>query len=377
MFESFTIPDPRQLVALRHNVRRFIDDEIAAGGFLRGVNSWMTWNRPFSERCAAAGFVGMTLPEAYGGHGRSFLERHVVAEELLAAGAPLASHWIADRQSGPQILRHGTESVRRRLLPEIAAGRCSFAIGMSEPDVGSDLASVKTRGEPVDGGFRLYGTKLWTSNADKAEWLIALCRTAPATQNRHAGLTQVLVDLKRGGVTVRPVCTIAGEKDFCEVHFDGYFVPHEEVLGEAGQGWALVMQELVSERSGPDRFLSTYSLLATAIEQDVVGDEGARDVGRAVVMLGALQSMSLAVAAAVTSGDVAETEAVMVKEAGTTFEQDLPEIIRRASSLRPERSETGLEGMLGLSILYSPSFSLRGGTREILRSIVARKVGMR
>lgn len=376
MFEQVQSSDPRQLRSLREEVRAFLAEERAQRSFKAAPNSWMIHDRAFSRRCAAAGFVGMIMPTAFGGRGRSIVERHVVFEELLAAGAPVAAHWIADRQSAPQILRHGSEALKQHVLPRIAAGDCTFAIGMSEPDVGSDLASVKTRAEAADGGWRLHGTKLWTSNAQRADYLIALCRTGAPEPTRHSNLTQFVVDLRGPGVCVRPIQNINGDEDFCEVHFDGYFVPASEVLGKPGEGWSLVMKELVAERSGPDRFLSTYPVLARALDGSrPVPDRAAGEIGRLLVNLGALQAMSLSVATAAQSGHSPEIEAIIVKDAGTTFEQELPAVVRKALGIRPGRSTSDdVQDLLGTALLYAPSFSLRGGTREILRGIIARAV---
>src|SRR6056297_645862 len=135
------------LQALRNEVRSFVEREAGAGRIRIGEHAWTTWDREFSIRCASAGYIAMTWPRAYGGHERTPRERHVVCEELLAAGAPLGAHWIADRQSGPQILQHGQEALKAEILPRIAAGECTLCIGMSEPDSGSDLSSIRSSAE--------------------------------------------------------------------------------------------------------------------------------------------------------------------------------------------------------------------------------------
>lgn len=375
MFEHVHTYDPSQFRQLRGEVGAFISSELEHGRFRPSPNSWMIHDRAFSESCAKAGYVGMALPKAYGGHERSIVERHVVVEELLAAGAPVAAHWIADRQSGPQILRYGSERLKRKILPLITAGRCTFAIGMSEADVGSDLASVKTRAKRCDGGWTLHGTKLWTSNAQRADYLIALCRSGPPEPRRHSNLTQFVVDLRRPGVSIRPIENIAGDEDFCEVHFEGYWADDSEVLGEPGEGWALVMRELISERSGPDRYLSTYPVLAEVLGNQAVPAKAATEIGKLVVKLAALQAMSFSVASAANAGEAPGLDAVVVKEIGTSFEQELPEVIRKALGVKARRSALdSAQNSLGIALLYSPSFSLRGGTREIIRGIIARAV---
>src|SRR5881392_4063357 len=148
---------PPETRALREEVRDFLRAELGDRAPVRRAHSWGGFDREFSRKVGARGWIGMTWPKTYGGHERSFLERYVVMEEMLAAGAPVSAHWIADRQSGPLLLRFGTEEQRQTLLPRIARGECFFCIGMSEPGSGSDLASVRTRGHKVDGGWRVSG----------------------------------------------------------------------------------------------------------------------------------------------------------------------------------------------------------------------------
>ncbi len=180
----------------------------------------------------------------------------------------MAAHWIADRQIVPSLLKYGTEAQKRHFLPRIVRGECFFGIGMSEPDSGSDLASVRTKAERTDGGWALSGTKVWTSGAHLAHAFIALARTAPVDpSNRHAGLSQFLVDLHGPGIEVRPIISMNGAHHFNEVIFDNAFVPDDMVFGEIGDGWKQVTSELSFERSGPERFLSTFGLLAACADR--------------------------------------------------------------------------------------------------------------
>ncbi|HLG87012.1 MAG TPA: acyl-CoA dehydrogenase family protein [Alphaproteobacteria bacterium] len=178
--------------------------------------------------------------------------RFVVTAEMLAAGAPCFAHWIADRQSGPQILAHGSERAKHSILPRICRGECFFGIGMSEPESGSDLAAVRTRAERRDGGWAINGSKIWTSNAHHAHYLIALVRTGEAGEDRHGGLTQFIVDMSSPGIRVRPIHNLAGGHEFNEVFFEDVFVPDDMMVGAEGEGWAMVTRELAFERSGPD-----------------------------------------------------------------------------------------------------------------------------
>jgi hypothetical protein len=340
----------------------------------------MAYDAAFTRRCGEAGYIGMTFPREYGGHGRTALERYVVCEEMLAAGAPLAMHWIADRQSGPQILHYGSEAARRQVIPEIVAGRCCIGIGMSEPNAGSDLASVRTRGVRTDGGWRVTGAKLWTSNAHRAKYITLLARTEPAGENRHAGLTQFLLDMDQPGVRANPITDLTGGRDFNEVALEDAFVPDAHVLGNPGDGWKLVTGELAFERSGPERFLSTLPVMAELSAR--LGPEAPAQAkvsyGRLVAHLATLRRMSLALAGMLERGESPQVEAALVKDLGTAFEREIPEIARLMADCAPEKGSADVfSELLGETILAAPSFTLRGGTREILRGIVARDLGLR
>ena len=396
------VPDPTELPEhlgeLRAEVRAFLADERAAGHWTPGADVWLSgWDEAFSRRLGARGWLGMTIPTEYGGHGRTALDRYVVTEELLAAGAPVAAHWVADRQIGPSLIRHGTEEQKRKFLPGIARGEVYFGIGMSEPDSGSDLASVRTRAERVEGGWEMTGTKVWTSGAHHAHAFFALVRTAPRDDaDRHAGLSQFLVELDRPGITIRPIPLLTGAHHFNEVVFDHVFIPDEMVFGELGSGWAQVTGELAFERSGPERFLSTFPLLAALVGElgrastgDGSGrspwggartvDAGTRrDVGRLVSRLWTLRRMSLAVAGALESGEAPELAAALVKDLGTRYENEIVDAARLLCDIAPDPgAESGFARLLADAVQHAPGFTLRGGTNEVLRGIVARGMGLR
>lgn len=377
-FDPVTLPP--ECEELRQEVRAFLAEELAAGRFTPHRNSWGSRDEAFSRRCGEKGYIGMTWPKQYGGHERSALERYVVIEEMLAAGAPVGAHWVADRQSGPNILKNGSERAKREILPEIAAGRCYFAIGMSEPDSGSDLAAARTKATRTEGGWLINGTKVWTSGAHLATYLIVLARTAPPSEDRHAGLTQFIVKLGGDDVKIRPIYNHYGGHDFNETVFENTFVPDDMVIGEVGQGWQMVTGELAFERSGPDRFLSTYQLLRQLIAQ--VGDQPdereAIALGRLVAHLATLRRMSVSVAGMLNRGQSPALEASVVKDIGTNFEQEIPEIARLLVPSEPSLNQgQHYAESLARAIVTSPSFTIRGGTREILRGIIARGLGLR
>jgi alkylation response protein AidB-like acyl-CoA dehydrogenase len=372
---------PPEAESLRADVRDFLQKEFSGAAPARRARSWGGFDREFSRRVGARGWIGMTWPKKYGGHERSFLERYVVMEEMLAAGAPVSAHWVADRQSGPLLLRFGTEAQREKILPAIVRGELAFAIGMSEPDSGSDLASIRTRATRTDGGYLVNGTKVWTSNAHLSDYAISLFRTQVVPDKKHEGLTQFLVDLRNTkGITIRPIIDLAGKHHFNEVNFTDAFVPDDARVGNEGEGWKQVTTELGFERSGPERYLSSMALIRELVREVSAhpDDRGAETIGRMVASLATLRQMSTSVAGMLQAGETVNLEAAAVKDVGTTFEQSIPELAHALLDLEPTLGTgSDLQQVLGYITQTAPSFSLRGGTREILRGIIARGLGLR
>jgi alkylation response protein AidB-like acyl-CoA dehydrogenase len=371
---------PASTEEMRTRIRQHLADELAAGHFVPRCDTWLSGHDPgFSQRLGAAGFVGLTWPKEYGGHERSALERFVVVEELLAHGAPIAAHWISDRQSGPGIIKHGTDALKEMILPGMAAGETYFSIGMSEPDSGSDLASIRATATRTDGGWKLNGTKVWTSQAHNNQYFIVLVRTTPASEtggNRHAGMSQFVMDLRAPGVQIRPIRLLSGHHHFNEVVMEDVFVPEEWLLGVEGNGWNQVIGELAFERSGPERFLSTYPVLAALV--DAVGPDpspaAAAQIGMLVGRLAALRRLCISVATQLDAGRSPVTEAALVKDLGTRIESEIAEVAR---SLVPPGVDPTFDQLVEDAVLAAPGFTLRGGTNEILRGIVARELGVR
>ncbi len=371
---------PPEAEAMRGKVRAFLARELAAGGFEPG--DLMRHSPEFSRKCGAEGFIGMTWPKEYGGGELSFLERHVVTEELLAAGAPVWAHWVADRQSGPVLIRYGQDEIRRNILPRIVSGECHFCIGMSEPDSGSDLFSVRSKAEKAEGGWRINGRKLWTSNAHRSHYMIALLRTSPATkENRRHGLSQFLVPMDAHGITIRPVHNLTGAHEFNEITFDDVFVPDSHLIGDVDEGSTQVTSELSHERAGPERFLETIFVLYTLIRAAGTnpGERAAEGIGRLVAQLHTLRQMSASVAGMIQSGRLRDVEPALVKDLGTNWEQVLPD---RARDLLPPASadpavRAEYEAALRHATMIAPKLTIQGGTREILRGIIARGLGLR
>lgn len=377
---AFDAPQPpaSSLEALRAEVRDFLAQEEFNWPARQRAESWSGFDAEFSRKLGERGWIGMTWPTEYGGHGRSAFERYVVLEELLSAGAPVAAHWFADRQTGPLLLKFGTEEQKRSLLPRMARGECFTCIGMSEPNSGSDLAATETRAQRCEDGYRINGTKLWTTYAHESDYIVIFCRTSGSKGDGKTGTSQLLVDLRTPGITVSPVIDLAGRHHFNEVHFEDVLAPHDALVGTEGEGWSQVTSELAYERSGPERFLSSYRLLVELLR--IVGPQpGERQaiaIGRMTAQLVTLRRLSKSVAAMLESGADPQLQASIVKDLGATFEQELPDIVRQLVEVDVSGADDFRQVYEQL-VMNAPSFSLRGGTREILRGIIARGLGLR
>ncbi len=341
----------------------------------------MGFDAGFSRRLAARGWVGLTLPPACGGAGLDAFRRFVLVEELLSAGAPVAAHWIADRQSGPLILRYGSEHQKQTYLPRICRGEAFFCIGMSEPNSGSDLASVRSRAVRTESGWRLNGQKIWTTNAHHCQYVIALVRTSGVPEDKQKGLSQFIVDLSLPGVTIRPIHDLTGDAHFCEVVFDNVELDQDALIGEEGSGWEQVNAELAFERSGPERIYSSIVLLdlwAGQLRRHGATREQSAALGRFATHIATLRSMSVAVTAKLARHESPVVEAAVVKDLGTEIEQAIPACIEAAMSADPDApADAELYRTVAYLSQISPTFSLRGGTREILRGMIARSLGLR
>ena len=374
---------PPECDTLRAEVRAFLAKEIAAGTFdPHQAAHGDSYNRAFSRRVGAKGWIGMTWPKRYGGHERTQLERYVVTEEFRVANAPSHLHFVADRQSGPILLKYAPEHVKNDVLPRICRGELCFSIGMSEPGSGSDLFAAKTKATKADGGWRINGSKIWTTSAQVADYMLALFRTSPPTkENRRHGLTQFLVDMKTPGIEVNPINQMTGKAGFNEVVFDDVFVPDDYVMGEIDGAWKQATSELAYERSGPERFLETFYVLLELIR--VLGPKpdlrSAEGLGRLVAQLHTLRRMSVSVAGMLQAGKEPVVEGSIVKDLGTIWEQKLPGRVRElAAFLEPEiLNRATLEDQLAFATMIAPKLTIQGGTTEILRGIIARGLGLR
>jgi len=226
-----------------------------ASAYARFARDWpggaaprdLDFRRAWEDTLCANGWSGLGWPKAYGGQDLPLSRQAVFHEEHARCGAPLGVNLIGHGILAPTLLHFGTESQKRRFLPGILANREVWCQGYSEPAAGSDLASVRTRADAVEGGYRLNGHKIWTSFADRAQWCFVLARIDPQAP-KHRGLSFLLVDMRSAGVRVEPIRQITGEAEFCEVFFEDVFVPQDLLLGEANQGWKVAMAAASFER---------------------------------------------------------------------------------------------------------------------------------
>lgn len=383
IFPIHPFDPPGDVPALRRAVRALIAEHEGGWSVESRADSWFSNDPAFSRALGRAGFLGLTWPREWGGQDRSLLERYVVLEELLVAGAPVGLHWIADRQTGPLLLRYGTHAQKAKYLPGMARGEIYACIGLSEPDSGSDLASVRTAARHTPEGWRINGQKVWTSGAHHAHAALTLVRTEPGSE-RQAGLSQLMIDLDTPGVAIRPIIDMGGRHHFNEVFFEDVLVPHEALVGGEGQGWRQVTAELALERSGPERYLSSHALLVALL--DAIGPDPAPDLAQLAGSLTAqwwtLRQMSMSTMAKLAAGEDPVVEAAIVKDMGNAFEQALPRLVQAVwpadlADLDGDGPAARVARLLRWLLITSPAFSLRGGTPEVLRGIIAKGLGLR
>lgn len=385
MSKTIELPNvkvPLHLNQLREEVRQFIAEELQAGSFVPQCDPMMGGYSPeFTKKLAKKGWLGMSLPKEYGGHGRTAIERFVVIEELLAAGAPLAAHWLADRQSGPLLIHFGTEEQKQKYIPSIVKGEIYFSVGLSEPNSGSDLASLSSSAKKVEGGWLLNGSKIWTSGAHHSHYMVTLCRTSQRTEKKHDGLSQLIVDLNSPGITIKPIYFMNGDHHFNEVIFEDVFIPDNMIIGQVGNGWKQANTELGYERSGPERYLSTYPLFVELLR--ILQERGTTERERITIaeltsQLWTLRKMSFSVATLLQEGANPDVAAALVKDLGTQLELKMIDVARSLVVSSPSMNASSrFNKLLSQSLFHSTFFTIRGGTTEILRGIIARGLGVR
>ncbi|MFP3901375.1 MAG: acyl-CoA dehydrogenase family protein [Acidimicrobiia bacterium] len=332
-----------------------------------------TWivghDRAFAEELGGRGWLGMTWPVEHGGGGRSPLERFVVFEALISAGAPIAACWFADRQMGPSLLQFGTDEQRARWLPGIIAGTSMWCIGMSEPDAGSNVAGIRTRAVRDGDEWVVDGQKIWTSGAYDADWCYLVCRTDPDARP-HEGLSELIVDMRSPGVTVRRVTDMTGNRHFCEVFFEGVRVPAGNLVGQLNGSFRQVMRQMEHERGGIDRLVSNRRLYEDCrrladtsnplVRQEVAAIETGYRIGRLLVLRETL-------------GQAPRQFSAATKTFCTELEQRVAAFCSRVLGPEATLAEPELALRVSRNVCYAPAYTIMGGTSQILRNILGER----
>lgn len=362
----------------RQEIRDFLAREMTT--ITPTEDGWIVgFSREFSQKLGAQGWIGLTWPKKYGGQERSYLDRVILTEELLRAGAPVAAHWLGDRQVGPALLAYGSEEQKAEILPRVAKGEIVFCLGMSEPGAGSDLASLRTKAVEEGDTFILSGQKIWTSFAHVADYAYLVART-DLNAPKHKGISEFLVDMKMPGITVRPLVDMTGEHHFNEVFFDGVRIERKWVIGEKNRGWYQIASQLDYERSGIERLLSNYPLYRDTIRY--VQEQGFQvhplvrnQLAQMQIELEIGRLMVYRVAWLLSQGVVPNHEAAMAKCFCTEVEQRIAQtvsiLLGSYAVLLPGSPAARLAGRVARTYLYASAYTIQGGTSNILRNIMA------
>lgn len=329
-------------------------------------DGWVAgFDRDFSRELGRRGWLGMTWPVELGGGGRTPLERFLVTEALVATGAPVAATWVGDRQIGPTLLAYGSEAQRRKYLPAMIAGEVTWCIGMSEPDAGSDLASIRTRATREGDAYVIDGNKVWTSFAADAEHCYLIARTGEPGRG-HGGLSEFVVDMDTPGVRTRRIVESTGDANFCEVEFDGVRVPVANLVGTPDQSWSQLMAQLAHERAGIDRLVSNRALYEHAravadmsdprVRAELARLESGYRVGRLMVLREVL-------------GQAPRGFSAATKTFCTEHEQRVAEFAARVAG-----AHAMLESREARACVYAPAYTIQGGTSAVLRNVLAERV---
>jgi alkylation response protein AidB-like acyl-CoA dehydrogenase len=332
----------------------------------RSNDSWINgFSKEFAGRMGELGWIGMTWPTDFGGGGQPPINRLIIGEELISAGAPIAAIWFADRQMGPTLIKFGTPDQQAEFLPGILAGETTWCIGMSEPDAGSDLASLTTSAERDGDDFIINGQKIWTSFGDSADYCYLICRT-DSSGPPHRGISEVIVPMDAPGIEVRPIADMTTNRHFCEVFFSDVRVPVANLVGVEGNAFKQTMAQLEHERGGIDRLVSNRALYELAAEradrsdplvrQEMAALETGYRLGRILVTREVLRQAPAGFSAA-TKCFCTEHQWRVAQFVAATY---------------------GAEAMLWNDVthgcVYAPGYTIMGGTSNIMRNLLGERV---
>ena len=373
--------------AFRQEIRDFLSKELEAGSFVTRQNAWVEgYSQGFSKKIAERGWIGLTWPREFGGKGKGYIDRVIMLEEMLRVQAPINFHFMADRQVGPALIHFGTDEQKKEFLPRIINAELSFCLLFSEPDAGSDLASVRTTAVEKDDHYIINGQKVWTSGGHLTHFGWALVKTNrdPAVK-KHRALSEFIIDMNSPGITVRPLINIAGAHSFNEVFFEDVKVPKTRLVGQKDRGFYQIMEQMVYERAGIERLMQNHPLKENVIEYAKTTRKNGRPLAEDPLVRNAIASLEIEftagrllcykVAWTIDQGNIPNYEASVCKAYCTLYEKKLADIATQImglyGQLLPDSPAAPYDGMAAESFLWSPSYTLQGGAVEILKGIVA------
>jgi alkylation response protein AidB-like acyl-CoA dehydrogenase len=351
-------------LALRDQARKVAADAVTRFG--RSNDSWINgFSAEFAKELAAAGWIGLTWPIEHGGGGRPPIERLIIGEALIAAGAPIAAMWFADRQMGPALIAFGRPDQQAEFLPGILAGETTWCIGMSEPEAGSDLASLNTSARRDGDEWVINGQKIWTSFAAVADYCYLICRTS-SDGPPHQGISEIIVPMATPGIEVRPITDMTTNRHFCEVFFTDVRVPVANLVGVEGNAFKQTMRQLEHERGGIDRLVSNHALYRLAAEradttdplirQQIAALETGYRIGRILVVREVL-------------GQAPNGFSAATKCFCTEHEWRVAQFVAGVLG-----SEATLWTDVTRGLAYAPGYTIMGGTSNIMRNILGERV---
>lgn len=371
----------------RQEVRSFLEEEIRLGSFKPASEGWLHGYDPeFSKKLGKKGWIGLTWPKEYGGQERSNIDRFILMEEILIYGAPIGCHWSTERQVGGAVIISGTDEQKKDLLPKIARGEAYACVGMSEPESGSDLASLKTLAIEDNDGYVINGQKVWTSGASLCNYIYMVARTDPEAP-KAKGISEFIFEMNLPGITVRPIIHMTGGHFFDEVFFDDVRIPKKCLIGEKNRGFYQLMRQYDVERTGLERLMGNYLLFQDIIQYVKKTQRNGKPLSQDTLVRQKLAQLQVEfevgrlltyrVAFIMDQGRSSNVEVAIAKTYCTEFEQRLANaavnILGLYGQLMPDSKYTPLSDETILSYLASFSYTIQGGTSEILRNIASQR----
>ena len=362
--------------AFRDEVRGWLEENNPGPAPQGDDEAEFEFRRAWQKKMHEAGWAGLSWPEDFGGKGATLIEQSIFNEELARSGAPLPANVLGLVMGGPVVIAHGTDQQKERYLDPILSGDEIWCQGFSEPESGSDLASLKTRAVKSNGGWKVTGQKVWTTYAHEAKFCMLLARTDTEAP-KHKGITYFIMDMDQPGVEVRPLRQITGESEFNEVFFEEAEVPDENIVGEAGGGWQVALTTLMFERAGLGAaavmgLQNSFNELVTIINERGLGDDPVlrQRLAKIAISVEAMRRGAQRALTATMKTGIPGPEGSLSKLQWADTNQALTEIA--GDVLGPEALDP--ESIWSYRLLRARANSIEGGTTEVLKNIVAERV---